>query len=171
MRKATEAPWLSRRYYGDRTPFPRFIRRRVEKYLQPLKKYEDWPRHSPLVWWFWLKYALKYVADWGVQILCNYGESVWLVLLWMVVVVVASSSYYSLSRGILLIESSHELGNMPVEWQHALIYSLGAFTSTGFARFEPTDDRIRLVTGMQAIVGIFLAGLLGFVVGNRIRRS
>ena len=54
---------------------------------------------------------------------------------------------------------------------HYLIYSAGAFTTTGFPRFQAASDCIRLITALQAIVGISLAGLLGFVAGNRIRRS
>ena len=35
---------------------------------------------------------------------------------------------------------------------------------------QPRDHFVHFLTGVQALFGISLTGLLGFVVGNRIRR-
>jgi hypothetical protein len=35
---------------------------------------------------------------------------------------------------------------------------------------EPRSEAVHLLTGFQASLGIALTGLLGFVLGNRIRR-
>jgi hypothetical protein len=48
---------------------------------------------------------------------------------------------------------------------------LDTFTTADFAQLEPANDLVRLISGFLAMIGIFLVGLLGFVVGNRIRRS
>jgi hypothetical protein len=61
------------------------------------------------------------------------------------------------------------------QWRYAYIqnvlYMLDTFTTADFAQLEPANDTVRLISGFLAMIGIFLVGLLGFVVGNRIRRS
>jgi hypothetical protein len=52
-----------------------------------------------------------------------------------------------------------------------LLYMLDTFTTASFSALRPATDGLRFVSGFMAIVGIALTGLLGFVVGNRIRRS
>ena len=48
---------------------------------------------------------------------------------------------------------------------------LGAFTTLQPTRLQAARPGVELLTTIQAIIGIALAGLLGFVAGNRIRRS
>jgi hypothetical protein len=36
---------------------------------------------------------------------------------------------------------------------------------------EPTSDLVGLIAGLEAFLGVALTGLLGFVVGYRIRRG
>ena len=80
------------------------------------------------------------------------------------------ATYYWRIGGVWLGESDGTAKTATCFW-HYLTYSLSAFTTTGFARFQAADDRVGFVTGIQAIIGIFLAGLLGFVAGSRIRRG
>jgi uncharacterized protein YjbI with pentapeptide repeats len=172
MEKATKAPWRCREYYGQEEPFPRPVRGLFGKLWPNIRqwRYGVLPCWSPLVWWFWFKYTLKWGGDWFVEGLCMYGESIPLVLFWMAAALLGFAAYYGCIGGILLVEPNGEMKVATSFW-HYLVYSAGAFTTTGFARFQAVDDCIRLVTAIQAIVGIFLAGLLGFVVCNRIRRS
>jgi hypothetical protein len=44
-------------------------------------------------------------------------------------------------------------------------------TTASFSGLQPINDAVKLTSGFFAILGIFLSGLLGFVAGNRIRRS
>jgi hypothetical protein len=80
------------------------------------------------------------------------------------------AAYYWRIGGVWLVEPDGG-AKVATSFWHYLIYSAGAFTTTEFARFQAADDRVRMVTAIQAIIGIVLAGLLGFVAGNRIRRS
>jgi len=52
------------------------------------------------------------------------------------------------------------------------IFSLGAMTTSGLPTItlSPVNVYVNLLTGLQALCGIFLTGLLGFVAGARIRR-
>jgi len=170
MEKATKAPWRCRGYHSREEPFPRPVRELFSRLWPNLRKYGLLPRWSPLVWWFWIKYMLKWLTDWFVELLCDYGESIGRVVAWMFASFLGFATYYWRIGGVWLVESNGA-AKVATSFWHYLIYSAGAFTTTEFARFQAADDRVRMVTAIQAIVGIFLAGLLGFVAGNRIRRS
>ena len=107
--------------------------------------------------------------DEAFELLCKYGESVRRVVCWMLVEVFGFATYYR-HIGVWLRESDGTANTATSFW-HYLTFSLSAFTTTGFARFQAADARVRLVVVIQAVIGIFLTGLLGFVAGNRIRRS
>jgi len=172
MEKATKAPWRgrSKRHYGGLLPLPAKVRKFWEELrglgIQPPAAYFSLPRWSPLVWWFWFKYTLKWLADWFVELLCGYGESLWRVLSWMLLVILGFAAYYQVSDAV--VASSQNAATSL--WDH-LIFSLGAFTTLQPARLQAARPGIELLTTIQAIIGIALAGLLGFVAGNRLRRS
>lgn len=52
------------------------------------------------------------------------------------------------------------------------VFSLLALTTSGSPAvgLVPRDQFVHFLTGVQALFGIALTGLLGFVAGNRIRR-
>ena len=52
------------------------------------------------------------------------------------------------------------------------IFSLLAMTTSGspVVELQPAGKLVHLLTGVQALLGIALTGLLGFVIGNRVRR-
>lgn len=120
---------------------------------------------------FYARHTGKWILDWMVEYLCGYGENPIRVLLWMAFSLFGFAAYYWSVSGVWLVDSGTRTAVTAKSFWHYLIYSLGAFTTTQFATLQPVDDRVRLITGLQAIWGIFLAGLLGFVVANKIRRS
>lgn len=150
MEKKCHAPWRARSIYG---------------------RAELGDASPPRVFLFYARHTVKWIFDWIVEYLCGYGENPIRVLLWMALSLFGFSTYYWHLGGVWLIEPSKGPIATASSFWHYLIYSLGAFTTTQFATFQAADDRVRLVTGIQAIWGIFLAGLLGFVVANKIRRS
>ena len=52
-----------------------------------------------------------------------------------------------------------------------LLFSLGNMTSTNFERLRPANQFIEIILAVQSFIGIALAGLLGFILGNKIRSS
>jgi len=166
MEKATKAPWRCREYYGQEEPFPRSMRWLIKKLWPDLRQCGLLSRWSPLVWWFWIKYSVKWLTDWFVEYLCGYGESIWRVLAWMLLVILGFAAYYQVSHAVVT-SSKDAVASL---WDH-LIFSLGAFTTLQPARLQAARPGVELLTTVQAIIGISLAGLLGFVAGNRIRRS
>ena len=152
MEKMCSAPWRARRFYG----------------ISQLGDSEEsrLPAWHPRVLWFYTRHTLKWLADWVVELLCDYGESMWRVLAWMLLVILGFAVYYQVSRAV--VTSSQEAATSL--WDH-LIFSLGAFTTLQPTRLQAVRPGVELLTTIQAIIGISLAGLLGFVAGNRIRRS
>ena len=52
------------------------------------------------------------------------------------------------------------------------MFSLLAMTTQGipYPFLEPRNEAVYVLTGLEAVLCIALTGLLGFVLGNRIRR-
>lgn len=138
------------------------------------------PNTHPKVLWFYARHLSQWLMDWAVEILCDYGESLWRVIFWMAAVLfLIGPALIGLAGGLLWPQEALEtLLALPVNWQRSVyayfqyfLYMINVFTTADFAQLEPANDLVRLVSGLMAIVGIFLAGLLGFVAGNRIRQA
>ena len=164
MEKICSAPWRARRFYGE-SQLGDVWAWDIEDGVQRKWK-SGLPTRHPRVLWFYTRHTLKWLADWFVELLCDYGESFWRVLAWMLLVILGFAAYYQLSHAV--VTSSQ--GAATSLWDH-LIFSLGAFTTLQPARLQAARPGVELLTTIQAIIGIALAGLLGFVAGNRIRRS
>jgi hypothetical protein len=124
--------------------------------------------------------GLKALGEQFVEVLCDYGESVWRVVAWMAILLFLLGPALVAMLGGLYWTGD----NLPIysslsnPWQRGwysyfqyVLYILDAFTTANFAKLEPVNDAVRLASGLVALSGIVLAGLLGFVAGNRIRRS
>lgn len=129
---------------------------------------------------FYLRQFASYISDWFVELLCDYGESIWRVVAWIAAVLFVIGPALVGWRGQLKWpeENYSVYFSLPTAWQQwgyayvqNVLYMLDTFTTANFAQLEPANDLVRLISGFLAMIGIFLVGLLGFVVGNRIRRS
>lgn len=112
--------------------------------------------------------------------LCVYGESVWRVVIWIILIlfVVGPLSIF-VSGGLnwsnapeesqILLQIDNPFVQSAYFYFQYLLYVFDSFTTTDFSVLEPRNDFVRLVSGLLAFIGIFFAGLLGFVAGNRIR--
>ena len=128
--------------------------------------------HQP-VWYF------KFSSDTFVELLCDYGESIWRVVGWMAILLfVVGPLLFSVLGGIVwskeLSKEYFALSDLPrfLLWYRVyLLYTLDTMTTANFSGLLPVNDSVKLCSGMFAIIGVFLAGLLGFVAGNRIRHS
>jgi hypothetical protein len=149
-----------------------------------MEKIEAWRQGREALkehrWWSALSYSAKVASDEVVELLCNYGESVRRVVGWMVVTLfVIAPALIWLSGGLVWPQSEFEtyqklpllLDKMAYVARQDVLYMLDIFTTTNYSALEPATDWGKLISGCMALWGIFLAGLLGFVAGNRIRRS
>ena len=162
MEKACNAPRRARRIYGphelgDR---PGFLGG------------SNLPGYHPKVWWFFVKHTWKWLTDWLVELICGYGERPWRTLVTMGVVFAVFLGVYWLSWAVVRVDPMP--GGTPVptrKLQDLIVFGLGAFTTMDPKGLEPRALWVQIVVAIEALLGIGLTGLLGFVVGNRIRRS
>ena len=111
--------------------------------------------------------------------LCVYGESIWRVILWMILLLfVFGPGMIALSGGLSWpLSAQQTYFSLSTPWQRAsyvyfqyILHMLDTFTTASFAQLSPQNDLVRLCSGFLALAGIFMTGLLGFVAGNRIRQ-
>ncbi len=116
----------------------------------------------------------NYLRSQFVEWVCDYGESIGRVFLTMLVVYVFFIVMYGVTGSVVHVVTE-PTGTERVITRKPLdlaIFSLLAMTTSGnpAVGLLPRNEIIHLLTGIQALIGIGLTGLLGFVIGNRIRR-
>lgn len=178
MKRAANAPWNARRLYGASELGDEYEYSAERDEMVRTELGARW--WNPRTWKFCLRHSLKWLADSAVELLCSYGEGVGRVLLWMsAILLFAGPAFFSLLGGLEWTGdnvqvyqglSSRLVRHLYAYFQYVL-YTTDTFTTANFAQLEPANDLVRLASGLMAILGIFLAGLLGFVAGNRIRYS
>lgn len=156
MEKACSSPCLARKCHGRRE-------------LGETSSSHIRPAHDPRVWWFYIRHTRKWLSDWLVELVCKYGEGPWRTLATMAVVFVLFGAVYWSTWAVLKVEGAQRIPTRNLF--DIVIFSLGAFTTMNANTLEPAAPWVELVVGFEALLGIGLTGLLGFVWGNRIRRS
>ncbi len=149
-----------------------------------MEKCEAWQRAKVALakrdWFGAIRSGFKAFGDHLVECVCDYGESWRRVVAWMIFMLLILGPALSMALGNLywMGENYHIYYDYTSPVSRALysygqhvLYALDAFTTASFAELKPGTDCVRLVSGLIAMAGIILAGLLGFVAGNRIRRS
>jgi uncharacterized protein YjbI with pentapeptide repeats len=115
--------------------------------------------------------GFHYTSDQLVEWLCDYGESIPRVLLAMLGVYLMFTLVYGAIGGVVRTPTG---GGTPGPTRNPLdvaIFSLLSMTSGNTpGGMEPRDDLVILLAGVQSLLGVALTGLLGFVVGNLVRR-
>jgi hypothetical protein len=115
----------------------------------------------------------KFLGDQAVEWLCDYGESITRVLLALLGVYLLFTLLYAVTDGVVR-EQPTPHGVTAVPTRHPLdwaTFSMAAMAPSGKqpVGLLPRDEWIRFLTGVQNLLGIALAGLVGFVFGNRSR--
>ena len=122
----------------------------------------------------------KYLGDKIVEISCDYGEGGWRVFVWILafIFVIGPTIFWRVgsfewSDQVKSIYYSYptRAGQNLYTYCQIVLYTIDTFTTANFAEIKPINDFTRFISGCLAMTGIFLIGLLGFVAGNRIRRS
>lgn len=115
----------------------------------------------------------KFASDQLVEWMCDYGESIPRVLGSLAVVYAAFTLFYFLGGGVVRVlelpagtvrVSTHDPAGV------ALFSLLVMTTGSPAGNLQPRGDLTLSLMGVQAFLGVALTGLLGFVLGNRIRR-
>ncbi len=114
--------------------------------------------------------GLTFLGNSLVELVCDYGESIGRVFGALAVVFVTFTVIYGLTDSVTRTDGKiTTITHNPVD---LAIFSLMAMTTSGTpsVTLSPAGEYALLISGSQALIGIFLTGLLGFVAGNRIRR-
>ncbi|MCB9078481.1 MAG: pentapeptide repeat-containing protein [Anaerolineaceae bacterium] len=122
----------------------------------------------------------KFLSDQIVEIICNYGEGFWHVLgcILISIFLIGPMIFWSLgsfrwseTNDLVVFEYIFSRSRLFYTYYQLLLYTIDTFTTASFAEWKPASPLTRFMSGVFAMFGIFLVGLLGFVSGNRIRRS
>jgi uncharacterized protein YjbI with pentapeptide repeats len=119
-------------------------------------------------------WSARYAGDQVTEWLSDYGESVPRVLTCMLMVYVVFVLLYGLTGAVVRVEHTPTGMNRVPTHSPADLAVFGLFSMITSAQppvgLLPANEYARLLTGMQALLGTTLTGLLGFVLGNRMRR-
>jgi hypothetical protein len=170
MERAMHAPWRIRRYFRHVRDIERDIRRarRAPGGLHYLRL----GRSRLRLWSFYGAHTVTWLADWLVDAVCMFGESVSRVLLTLVLVFSLFALGYGLTGGI--VRECAVVGCEPIptyQLGDVALFSLGAMTTMEPLGLNPANELVQTAARLEALLAIALTGLLGFVLGNRIRRS
>lgn len=118
---------------------------------------------------------LEYVQSQFVEWLCGYGESIPRTLASIVVLYIIFTTVYMLTGSVVRIEDGTVtvlIGESLEEMLDVATFSLVTMTSAEGPEvgLEPVNRHVHVLMGLQTLLTIALTGLLGFVLGNRIRR-
>ncbi len=122
-----------------------------------------------------MRHGLVYLGDTLVEWMCDYGESLIRVFAALAVVYFGFAFIYGASGGVERIsigrsgESTIAITRDPIDMA---AFSLMSMSTSGSAAgmLQAANRGVAMLAGAQALLGIFLTGLLGFVAGHRIRR-
>jgi len=115
------------------------------------------------------RYA-KAVGDQIVELVCDYGEGFWRVLGCLAVLWFDFAVFYGIMGHVLADRGPvYSTTRNPFD---LLSFSLATMVTLEAPGLRPFASLLmRILMPLQAALGIFFLGLLGFVAGNRIRRS
>ncbi|HZY84306.1 MAG TPA: pentapeptide repeat-containing protein [Gemmataceae bacterium] len=115
----------------------------------------------------------KYAGDQLTEWLSDYGESVPRVLRCMLIVYILFLLLYGLTGSVVRVEHTPTgMSRVPTRGPADLaVFSLFSMITSAQppVGLLPADEYARLLTGVHALLGWTLTGLLGFVLGNRMR--
>ena len=114
----------------------------------------------------------SYASDQVVEWVCDYGESLTRILYTLFLVYAIFTLIYGLAGGVVRVNPAtpgvSSTVRDPVE---LAIFSFMAMAASEPPNgLTPSSTSMYLLTGVQTLIGVALTGLLGFVLGNLVRR-
>jgi hypothetical protein len=128
---------------------------------------EAWKSRS---WREAIRHSLQFTTDLTAELICDYGESVFRVL----VALVSVYLFFAVGFGITGSVIRHSGNSAPVITHNPIdiaLFSFAALTGASWpVGLEPRNATVQLFSCLQALLIAGFTGLFGFVLGNRIRR-
>ena len=148
-------------------------KRRMEKRDCRARAWREWTagrRGSAAKW------AVRYANLKFVELLCDYGEGIPRAISSVFTLFLAFVILYGLTGSVNRVypatdggEATRSVTRNPLDLATFSLLTMSQL-DTAQAGLEPSDPRVYLLRGIQVLMTIFLTGLVGFVVGNRIRK-
>jgi hypothetical protein len=112
----------------------------------------------------------QYAGDQVVEWVCDYGESIPRVLASILVMYLVFTVLYGVTGSVVreLPGGGEVTTRRPLDL--AVFSWLSMMTGPLDSHLRPRDEAALALLGVQVFLGIMLIGLLGFVIGNRVRR-
>lgn len=146
-------------------------KRRMQKKAALAEAQRAWPAKN---WQGVSRGLLRYSSDQLTEWLCDYGESIPRVLGSILVMNLVFMAIYALTNSVerITVTPQGTVRQITHNVVDLVIFSITAMSTSGLPAFGilSRTEYVYFLTGLQAILGIALTGLLGFVAGNRIRR-
>jgi len=121
--------------------------------------------------WFSLEFSEK---------VANYGNSLLLPAFWIVILIALFAAIYW-SGGMLTVTPGCSYSEVTGTYRtlcrptynffDALLFSLASMSTVEIGSVRPFVANVGVLTSLEALLGITLTGLLGFVLGNKLRYS
>lgn len=145
-------------------------KKRMQKWAAGVQAHQAFRQHR---WRSGLRCGFSFVVKQLIEWLCDYGESISRVLGTMLFVYLAFVALYGLTDAVVKVQDTAH-GQVRTVTHRPLdlaVYSIMVMTTSGQPPgFEGRTNATYAMIGIEAMLGISLSGLLGFVLGNRIRR-
>lgn len=169
--QSLKARWMEEGRYGDAS-WAFFKERQMAKQTyHPLRTHHYHEHHErrlifSLSWWkFYVTYSIRWIFAWLAELSCGYGERPLRTVFWAVVSIVSFGFLYAMSEGIV------RTGSNSIRWIDYFLYSLASFSTINVADLIAANDIAKVLTSLEALVGIAFLALLMFTLGNRISKS
>lgn len=107
-------------------------------------------------------HPLRWAGLWVADLLCSFGESLWKILVWLVVIALLPGVVYAIAGDV--VTGAHGLGD-------DLLFSASQITVATPTRLSSSSHVVEWVRVVQTLLGVAALGLLGFVLGNKLRSS
>jgi len=114
---------------------------------------------------FYAVHIMKWLLDWGAELICGYGERPLRVVACSGMIIVLFTFLYYFSGGII------DASGTVTSWTSYFQYSLATFCTISFPNLAPANNVTMALSSIEAFLGISCLALLMFALGNRISRS
>jgi hypothetical protein len=99
--------------------------------------------------------------------LCRFGDSIVLLLFWILALVGGSTvAYYFLDQ----LNNGNDT-KVSQSWTHSFEFAVGSLVSNRPETIKATGFATDLLSPIETLLGILLAGLLGFVIASKLRQG
>ena len=116
-------------------------------------------------WRFYIYHTVTWISNLIMEITTLYGESPFFILIWGLFIILTFPLFYFWSNGLVMDTGIH------LTMIDYLQYSIAAFATMNLSGVTPINNCAKLLTNIEAILGIAVLALLMWALGNKVSHS